>query len=311
MIESHHPHGHPCDVEHGHDHRFQGVDPRRDERRRLVWSVWITAAVMVVEVIGGFAANSLALISDAGHMLTHLLALSFSLFALIFSLRPATGRRSFGFYRLEILAALGNGVTLFLVTVWIFFSAYRRLKSPEPIESGMMFFIALAGLAANLLTAYLLSSVRFRNLNVRSAYFHMMGDTLSSVGVVAAAVLIYFTGRVIIDPLLSILLALFILFWSYRLVAESVDVLLEATPKEIDPARVAEAVKLFDEVRDVHDIHVWTLTSGMYALSAHVSVKNMPLSETSKVLRKINFLLCQRFNIGHCAIQFESEEARK
>lgn len=279
------------------------------ERRNVLWAIVLTAVIMVVEVVGGVFSNSLSLLSDAGHMLTHLLALSISFLALIFSIKPPTSKNTFGFYRLEILAALLNSVLLFLVTLWIFYQAYQRFYQPEPVASVKMMAVAGIGLVANLVTAVLLSRSSRNSINMKSAFLHLIGDTLSSVGVFIAAGVMYFTEWWFIDPLLGVLLSIFILFWAVRLMMDSIDILLEATPKEIDPVRVVEAVKVIEEVRDVHDVHVWTLTSGMYALSAHVAVRDMPLKETAHLLRKINFLLCQRFKIGHAAIQLETEEA--
>lgn len=281
---------------------------RSGERRRLLAALLLTGTVMVVEVIGGLLSNSLALLSDAGHMLTHLLALSISFLALIFAARPPTSKNTFGFYRLEILAALLNSFLLFLVTLWIFYEAYQRFYDPEPVASGEMMAVAAIGLITNLATIALLSKSTRRSINLKSAFLHMIGDTLSSVGVLIGATVIYLTEWWFIDPLLGVILSFFILFWAVRLMIDSIDILLEATPKEIDPVQVVEAVKVIEEVRDVHDIHVWTLTSGMYALSAHVAVRDMPLKETAHLLRQINFLLCQRFKIGHVAIQLETEE---
>ena len=281
------------------------------ERRNVLWAILLTAVVMVVEIAGGLFSNSLSLLSDAGHMLTHLLALSISFLALLFSMRPPTSKNTFGFYRLEILAALLNSFLLFLVTLWIFYQAYQRFYHPEPVASIEMMVIAGIGLVANLVTALLLSRSKRNSINMKSAFLHMIGDTLSSVGVLFAAGIMYATEWWFIDPLLGVILSFIILFWAVRLMMDSVDILLEATPKEIDPVRVIEAVKVIEEVQDVHDVHVWTLTSGMYALSAHVAVRDMPLRETAHLLRKINFLLCQRFKIGHAAIQLETEEERR
>ncbi|MFQ5949153.1 MAG: cation diffusion facilitator family transporter [Nitrospiria bacterium] len=279
------------------------------ERKKLLWAMILTGGVMILEVIGGVITNSLSLLSDAGHMLTHLLALLISFLAVIFSAKPATPKKTFGFYRLEILAALLNGILLFMVTLWIFYHAYQRFYQPEPIASLEMMAVAFIGLVTNLATAVLLRGSTRKSINFKSAFLHIIGDTLSSGGVVLAAGVIYFTEWWFIDPLLSVFLSLLILYWAFRLIMDSIDILLEASPKEIDPDRVVEAVQVIDEVTDVHDVHVWTLTSGMYALSAHVSVRDMPLKETAHLLRKINFLLCQRFKIGHAAIQLEAENA--
>ncbi|HLF87149.1 MAG TPA: cation diffusion facilitator family transporter [Nitrospiria bacterium] len=311
-----HPHGHQCDLDFGHDHHDDDLANsvhllKGSEKRRLMAAAGMTAVMMVMEVAGGFFTNSLALVSDAGHMLTHLLALTISFLAIIFAMRPPTEEKSFGFHRLEILAALFNGVTLLLITAWIIYSAYIRFYNPRSIAGLEMFTIALAGLIVNIATTYILSSSEGGGINIRSAFLHMIGDTLSSVGVVAAALIIYYTGWVIIDPILSILLSIAILIWSYQLIRESINILLEATPKDIDLDELSESVKAIEEVKDIHDLHVWTLTSNMYALSAHLSIKNMHISDTMHLLRRINFLLCQKYRIGHTAIQFECDRVER
>ncbi|MFQ5597931.1 MAG: cation diffusion facilitator family transporter [Nitrospiria bacterium] len=275
---------------------------------KFYWAIGLTAVVMGVEIVGGFLTNSLALISDGGHMLTHLFALLISFLAILFSAKPATLRRSYGFYRLEILAALFNGCFLLIITFWILYEAVQRFYIPETVASQTMLVIALVGLVTNLVTAMLLSGSERNDINTQSAILHLAGDTLASVGVVLGAAIIAYTEWWWIDPVLGILISILILYWAYGLIRDAIDILLEATPKEIDPSSVMDAVKVFDEVRDIHDVHVWTLTSGMYALSAHVSVQDMPLKDTATLLKKINFLLCQRFKIGHAAIQFESAE---
>lgn len=312
--ETYHLHDHVCDVSlgHGHDeeHGRALALAQQSERRSLRFAILLTGSVMVVEALGGWWSNSLALISDAGHMLTHLLALLISYLALVFSIRPPTQRRTFGFYRLEILASFLNGIILVGVTAWIVYESYHRLNQPMPVAVREMFLIALLGLAANLLTIWILRKRVQRSINIRSAFLHLLGDTFSSLGVVTGALLIGFTGWWIVDPILGMLLSLFILYWAFRLVVDSVDVLLEATPREIDPRQVAEAVRIFEEVEDIHDLHVWTLTSGIYALSVHVMIREIPPGETAHLLRRINFLLCQKFGIGHSAIQFEFPSTR-
>jgi len=308
--ETGHLHQHQCDFDVGHPHLEEGLEGypisyRHVEKRKLLLASLLTGVMMVVEVAGGLLTNSLALISDAGHMLTHLFALVISLVALIFASRPPTEKKTFGFYRLEILAALINGVTLLLITSWIFYQVYHRLLEPKPVASLQMLVIAVMGLLVNLTTAVILSGPSVRSLNTRSALFHLLGDALSSVGVVLGAVAIYFTGQWIIDPLLSIAICILILVWSYKLIMESVEILLEATPRDIDFDQVLKAMKVMEDVEEVHDLHIWTLTSGMYALSAHIKVRDMSISDSARLLKKLNFLLCQRFRIGHTAIQFE------
>ncbi|HEX9758072.1 MAG TPA: cation diffusion facilitator family transporter [Nitrospiria bacterium] len=313
-MDTFHPHQHHCDADLGHPHEHDTFPltylhpSRQGEQKRLLLACILTGVTMVVEFVGGFLTNSLALLSDAGHMLTHFLALGVSLMALVYTNRPPTEQKTFGFYRLEILAALFNGITLFLITGWISYHAYYRFLNPQTIESLPMFFIALLGLMVNILTAVILSGSFNGSLNVRSAFLHIIGDTFSSVAVVIGAIIIYYKGWVQVDPLLSIMICVIILVWSIRLMNDSVHILLEATPKELNIKGLIDSVQEIEGVYDVHDVHVWTLTSGMYALSAHVATQDVHLSETRNLLKKINLLLCQEFKIGHTAIQFEINE---
>ena len=265
-----------------------------------------------MEVIGGIITNSLALISDAGHMLTHLFALLVSLFALFFASRPPTEKKTYGFYRLEILAALFNGITLFMISVWIFYEAYQRFIHPETISSGKMFIVAMVGLIANVACAFILKGGgdehgHSHSLNVRAAFLHMLGDTLSSVGVITGAGIIYYTNWFVIDPIISVLICVPILIWSYKLVMESVDVLLEATPKEINIDEVIASLKQIPGIDNAHDIHIWTITSGMYSMSGHIDTKDMLISETTKLSKEINRILSEKFKIGHTVTQFGCE----
>ena len=240
-------------------------------------------------------------------MLTHLFALLVSLFALFFASRPPTEKKTYGFYRLEILAALFNGLTLLMISVWIFYEAYRRFMHPETISSGKMFIVAMVGLVANVACAYILkgnSHEHGHSLNVRAAFLHMLGDTLSSVGVIIGAGIIYYTDWFIVDPIISVMICVLILIWSYKLVMESVDVLLEATPKEINIDKVIESLKQIPGIDNAHDIHIWTITSGMYSMSGHIDTKDMLISETTRLSKEINRILGEKFKIGHTVIQF-------
>ncbi len=292
--------GHAIGVPHKHSYRGE-------ERKRLVLTCSLTGAMFVVEGVAGFLTNSLALMSDAGHMLTHLLALLISLGAIVFASKPPTAKKTYGFYRLEILAALFNGATLFLITLWIFYHAYQRIINPEPIASMQMFVVAVIGLFVNLACAYILKTSH-GSLNIKSAFMHMMADTFSSVVVVFGAVIMYYTQWYIIDPVLSVLICIIILIWSYQLIRESVDILLEATPKDIDIRDVIESVKELDGIEDFHDVHVWTITSDMYAMSAHVYTRDIMISKTHEIIDKINELVKRKFNIGHTVVQFECKE---
>ncbi len=283
-----------------HNHTHRG-----EERSKLVLACALTGTMFIVEGIAGFLTNSLALLSDAGHMLTHMIALLISLGAIVFASRPPTARKTYGFYRLEILAALFNGATLFLITIWIFFHAYKRIINPEPIASGHMFIVAIVGLLVNLACAYILKTSH-GSLNIKSAVMHMMADTFSSLVVVFGAIIMHYTQWYMLDPALSILICIIILVWSYQLITESVDILLEATPKDVDLENVVKSINELDEIEGVHDVHIWTITSGMYAMSAHVYIKDLMVSETHSIMANINTLVNEKFSIGHTVIQFES-----
>jgi cobalt-zinc-cadmium efflux system protein len=278
---------------------------RVESRRRLLITVVLTAVTFVAEAVGGFLTHSLALLSDAGHMFTHLLALGLSYVAATLADRPATERRTYGLNRLEILTALFNGATLFLISIGIFFEAYQRLLEPEPIATGPMLAIAVVGLAVNLLCAHVLHGSEKKDINVRAAFVHLLTDTFSSVAVVVGAVVIARTGWTIIDPLLSVGICAVILWWAFKLVWESVDILLEATPKDVDMREVIEGLRQIPGVRNVHHLHVWAITSGMYALSAHLDVDDLRVSETEVLAQKAEKILRERFHINHTTFQFE------
>jgi len=285
---------------HHHDHRAGG-------RRALGWTLALTASFMAVEFIGGWLSGSLALVSDAGHMLTDALALGLSLLAIKFAAAPANGKKTYGFYRLEILAALVNGVVLIVLSGYICYEAYQRLCSPAEIKSGLMIVVALAGLLVNLAGFFILRASSEQSLNVRGAFLHVVGDLLSSAAVVAGGLAIRFTGWVVIDPILSILIAMVILKGAYDLVRESVDILLEATPKGLEAIEVEQALRSVAGVRGVHHLHIWSLTSGIHALSAHIEINDQMTSQSDILLRKINHLLEERFGIAHSTIQFECQ----
>ncbi len=288
---------------HGHDH-----DHRSGSRRALAWTLGLNASFMVVEFLGGWLSGSLALISDAGHMLTDVLAIGLSLLAIKFASAPANGRKTYGFYRLEILAALANGVTLILLSGYIFYEAWQRFRSPAEIKSGLMIGVAMAGLAVNLAGFFILRASSRHSLNVRGAFLHVVGDLLSSAAVVAGGLVIHFTGWSVVDPALSVLIGLVILKGAYDLVRESVDILLEATPSGLDLAEVESALKEIAGIREVHHLHVWSLTSGIHALSAHVQIEDQMTSQSDLLLQMINDRLEERFGIAHSTIQLECEE---
>jgi cobalt-zinc-cadmium efflux system protein len=272
----------------------------------------LTGSTMAVEVIGGLFTGSLALLSDAGHMLTHFFALMVSLLAIKLATMPTRPTRSFGLYRIEVLAALLNGLTLLFITGYIFYEAGGRLLHPSPVKELPMFVVAIVGLAVNLASAFILLGVGQADLNVRSAFLHMVGDTASSVGIVAGAIIIYFTGWYIIDPLLSLLIAAVILVWSWNLLSDSVNILLETAPKHVNIDEViSEIRKSAPEVSDVHDIHIWEITSQMYSMTAHLVFRDdCSLSECAKVFHRLNGPLLHKFQISHVNLSPEYERVR-
>lgn len=261
---------------------------------------------MLAEAIGGWLANSLALIADAGHMLTDVAALTLTLGAIWFASRPATAYKTFGYYRLEILAAFVNGIALVLISLWVIYEAYQRWNAPEAVQGNEMTAVAVGGLLVNIIAAFLLRGGHEHDLNMRGAWLHVMGDALGSVTAIVAGVLILAYGWVWADAVGSFLISLIIIFGAWRLIRDSVNVLLEGTPSHINLTAVEDAIRQTDEVEDVHDLHVWTITSGMDALSVHV-VHRETISQT-RLLQKIRARLHDDFGIDHLTIQLETPE---
>ena len=277
-------------------------------QRRLLVALSITGLMTIVELAGGLISNSLALIGDAGHMFTDTLALGLSLFALNLAKRPASQTKTYGYYRAEILAALVNGTILILVSGYIFYEAYHRFVEPPEVRGGLMLIVAAIGLAANVVGISVLRSAGSRNLNVKGAFLHMWSDTISSLGVIAAGAIILLTGRTIADPIISIIIGLLILRGAGGLVWESVNILLEAVPKNLDVSRINDAVRKIKGVRDVHDVHLWAITSGMYAMSCHLLIEDQKVSNCTQIVEEVNETLSQKFGISHSTVQLECEE---
>jgi len=262
----------------------------------------ITTAFMVAEAVGGWLSGSLALLADAGHMFTDAGALGLSLFAMRMAQRPANTEKTFGYVRLEILAALVNGATLLVIAGLIVVEAWHRLEDPVPVDAGVMLTVASLGLGVNIVGALLLHGHAHDNLNVRGAYLHVLGDLLGSVGAIAAGLIILFTGWTPADPMVSVVIALLILYSAWSLVREATDVLLEAAPAHIDVAEVLEDLREIQGLDEVHDVHVWTLTSGFVALSAHGVIDDP--TEHSRVLDEVRSKMKER-GIGHVTFQLE------
>lgn len=301
-VATDHAHDHDHAHEHGHDHA-PAFGPQAEGRLRLALA--LTVLILAVEAVGGLMANSLALLADAGHMLTDVFALGLSWFALVQSRRPADARRTFGYHRVSILAALLNAATLLPLSAFIIWEALGRFAEPPEVEGGLMFGVALIGLVANALIGLGLHGAASENLNIQSALIHVLGDAVASAGVLVAAVVITLTGWTPIDPLLSIGIALLVAFSGWRVVRDTVRILLESVPKDVDAAAVVARMRQVPGVRDVHDLHIWQIGSGIYALSCHVQIGDQLVSQCSSILAELNHLLEHEFRIGHSTIQPE------
>lgn len=291
-------HVHDHSLPHLHDHAHPS------HQGRLRWALVLTAVFFVAEVVGGVVSNSLALLADAGHMFTDVGALALSLFVAWFSRQRAAPEKTYGYLRFEILAALLNGAVLLLVSGIIVWEAFGRLQSPEPLQSGIMLFVALGGLLVNAVSAAILHPVHGHSLNARGAYLHVLGDLLGSVGTVIAAIVVRGTGWLAADPIASIVVTLLVVRSAWRLVRESVEVLLEATPAHISLGRVREGLQAISGIESVHDLHVWTVTSGMVAMSAHAVVREP--AENQMVLEAAVAAM-RRLGIAHVTLQVERD----
>ena len=283
-----------------HDHASGGSG----NQRRLALTLALAAAYMVAEVIGGIVTGSLALLADAGHMLSDVAALGLSLFAIRMARRPPTPQRTYGFHRSEILAALANGATLIAVSIYIFLEAWERFREPPEVQGGLMMGIAAGGLLVNLAGLLILRGGRSESLNVQGAWLHVLTDALGSVQALAAGALIWAFGWSWADPLASVLIGLLVIYSSWSLLKESMSVLMEGAPGHIDVDEVRDAISGIPGVLGVEDLHVWTITSGLDALSAHVVVAD---DRQPGLLRQIRATLQDRFGIDHVTIQLDLE----
>ena len=289
----------------GHAHGSAGTS----NRRRLAIVLVLVATYMVAEVVGGLLTNSLALLADAGHMLSDAGALTLSLFAIWIARKPATARRTYGYYRTEILAALLNGATLVAISIYIFIEAFSRFGEPPHVQGALMLSIATGGLLINLVGLWMLNAGRGESLNVRGAWLHVLTDALGSVGAITAGALIWAFGWNWADPVASVVIGILVLYSSWALMKEAVNVLLEGTPEHIDLGEVEEMIRETVGVQEVHDLHVWTITSGMLSLSAHVVVEGSAYQP--ETVAKIRERLHERFGIDHSTIQIETNDFRE
>ena len=302
---------------HAHPHAAEPTGPARATRagqawtghahgaiheRRLAIVLGLTLLYVVAEIVGSVAANSLALLADAGHLLTDAFSLTMTLVALRYARRPATPSKTYGFYRTEVLAALANGVLLLCIAAFIFFEAWHRFQTTPDVSAVPMLLVALGGLAVNLVAVRLLHGGAQESLNVRGAFLEVLGDLFGSAGTIVAAVVILLTGWVVADPLISVAVGLLILPRTWALLRSALDVLLEATPAHIPIAEVEAEMRRVHGVDSVHDLHVWTITSGFVAMSGHVQARGRSSGE---VLHDLQRLLRERFGVEHATLQVE------
>lgn len=291
----------PVSGGHPHDHR----EACRGNARRLRAVLLLTTLLIGLEGTGGVLSGSLALLADAGHLLTDAAGLALALLALHFSERPATPERTYGYYRVEILAALTNAVVLIGVSLFILYEAWQRLRQPPEIRTGLMVAVAAAGLAVNLASALFLRRAAGQSLNMRAAYLEVLADALASLGVIVAAVVVRTTGWLYADPLVSALIGFAILPRTWALLKEAVGVLLEGTPSDVNLAALREAIGRVPGVTGVHDLHVWTLTSGVHAMSVHAVLGSEAAHQA--VLSDVQQCVARGFRITHVTVQIESE----
>lgn len=297
--------------EHRHDHHapMDAHEPHAAmSGRRFLVSILITSLVLAAELAGGILTHSLALLSDAAHVFLDIFALALGYGAIQLSRRSATGRHSYGFFRMKVLAAFINGATLLIVSFEILKEAVVRFMQPREVIAGPMLIVAAIGLAANLLVALVLRGHDHEDLNARAAFLHVLGDALSSVGVIIAGFVILFLGWHWVDPLVSVLIAVVILRGAFRVLREAVHILNEGSPQNAQSEDVSAAMSGIPGVRGVHDVHVWSLEPGYRILTAHVVLENQELSATHAIMERIKTVLDEEFSIEHTTIQFECED---
>jgi len=274
-----------------------------ESSKKLKVAIVLTSAILIAEIVGGIISNSLALFTDAAHVFMDLLALGLSLSAFTIACRPLDEKATFGYHRAEIFAALINALLLVIVVIFILQEAYERLFSPPEIRTFEMMVVASIGLVVNLFVAISLRG--HHDLNIRGAYIHGLGDTLSSFAVIAGGIIIFLTGYYIVDPALSILISIVIVYSSLRLLKESVDILMERTPKHIDIEKLKKEILGVEGVFGMHDLHVWSICSNVHALNAHLVVDSISVKDTENITWEVNKRLLQRYNIRHITLQFE------
>lgn len=293
--------------DHHHHQTIENRKPGSGVEKKLLWALFITIGIFIAEIIGGFLSNSLALKSDAGHLFGDVMALSLSLIAVRIAKRPASPRRTFGYQRAEVFAAVINGVTLTVLAGYIFFEAYHRLIEPEPIRSALMLTVAVIGLAGNAIVIFRLHGHARENINVRAAFLHVLGDMLASVGVVIGGLVMLFTGNYLADPIISFFIGIIILYGAFSILKEGANILLEGVPGNIDYDEIKKDMENIDGVLSVHDLHIWTISSSNLVLSAHVKVPDQPTHTSQRIVKGVSDFLKEKYRIQHATLQIECE----
>lgn len=271
----------------------------------LTWSLLVTVGFVAVEVVGAIRSGSLALLSDAGHNVTDALSLMLAWFAFYVQSKPPDEVKTFGYHRAGVLAAFVNALVLLVLCAWILYESWHRFLEPQPVQETVMIVVAGTGMLVNALVMYWLRPASLHDVNVRSAFIHMLGDFLGSVAIIGGAIVIRLTGWIRIDPLLSAIIALLIVWTAWDIIKETLNILLEGLPRGLSLRQVVDALTGVEGVAEIHDLHIWSLGSSTHALSCHVVIADVPPSESSDTLRRINCLLAERFDIHHTTVQFE------
>ena len=289
---------------HSHSHNHFG-DIAKQTTSRLALSLVLTLLFVFIEAIAGIIGNSLALLTDAAHNLTDVIALGLSWYAIRLTAQPANARKTYGYHRAGILVALINSTTLVVISLGIFYEAWRRFTDPPEVRSGILITVGLIAVTINLVTALLVRKGSEHDLNIRSTFLHLMGDVFSTVGAVVAGIIIYFTNANWLDPLVSVLIGFLILYNAWGILRDTMDILLEATPRDIDTTKLVQDVMQVEGVLGVHDLHIWSLTQNLRTMSAHILTDDLHISAGAEIQRGINEIVFHRYNISHATLQLE------
>ena len=290
--------------EHSHAHPHFG-DVAKQTTSHLALSLFLTLAFVIFEAAAGIFGNSLALLTDAGHNLTDVIALGLSWFAIRLTAQPANARKTYGYHRAGILAAVINSTTLILIALGVFYEAYKRFNTPSEVNTGILIGVGIIAVIINLITALLVRSGSEKDLNIRSAFVHLMGDVFSTIGAVIAGVIIYFTKANWLDPMVSVLIGFLILYNAWGILRDAMDILLESTPRDVDIKTMVDDLMKVEGVLGVHDLHVWSLTQNLRTMSVHILIENISISAGADIQRKVNEILYHRYNVGHATLQLE------